>query len=133
MTHKVLKSCRSTIATWAHDVYDVHEASSLYKKPVGEFFYICICIIYYIYIYIYIYSSDGGSPPTSRSSSRNVIFCCSHGYCTTFVLISYSVGTQVMLSLILIDIQYLQTIVFSFEKGLNRQNHSSPPVKKNSP
>ena len=37
-----------------------------------------------------------------------------------------------MLSLILNDVQYLQTIVFSFEKGSNRQNNSSPPVKKNS-
>ena len=45
--------------------------------------------------------------------------------CTIFVLISYSVGTQVMLILILIDVQYSQTTVFSFEKGSNRQNHSS--------
>ena len=39
-----------------------------------------------------------------------------------------------MLILILIDIQYSQNAVFSFEKGLNRQNHSSSrfhqPVKK---
>ena len=42
-----------------------------------------------------------------------------------FVLISYSFDTQVMLSLILIDVQYSQNIVFSFEKCLNRQNHSS--------
>ena len=53
MTHKVLKSCRSTIATWAHDVYDVHEASSLYKKPVGEvLLYMYMYNILYIYIYI---------------------------------------------------------------------------------
>ena len=32
---------------------------------------------------------------------------------------------QVMLILILIDVQYLQNIVFSFEKGSNSQNHSS--------
>ena len=29
VTYKVLKSCRSKMATWAHDVYDLHEASSL--------------------------------------------------------------------------------------------------------
>ena len=42
-----------------------------------------------------------------------------------FVLISYSVGTQAMLILILINVQYSQTTVFSFEKGWDRQNHSS--------
>ena len=47
VTHKVLKSCRSKMATLAHDVCDVHGASSLYIK---KFFYI------YIYIYIYIFS-----------------------------------------------------------------------------
>ena len=31
-----------------------------------------------------------------------------------------------MLILILIDVQYLQNLVFSFEKGLNVQNHSLP-------
>ena len=36
VTHKVLKSCKSKMATLAHDVCDVHGASSLYKKPVGE-------------------------------------------------------------------------------------------------
>ena len=30
-----------------------------------------------------------------------------------------------MLILTLIDVQYSQKAVFSFEKGLNRQNHSS--------
>ena len=36
-----------------------------------------------------------------------------------------------MLILILIDVQYSQNAVFSFEKGSNRQNHSSsPPGKK---
>ena len=42
-----------------------------------------------------------------------------------------------MLLLILIDVQYSQKAVFSFEKGLNSQNHSSSgslhPVKKVSP
>ena len=39
-----------------------------------------------------------------------------------------------MLILILIDVQHSQKAVFSFEKGLNRQNHASlgslHPVKK---
>ena len=39
------------MATWAHDVYDVHEASSLYKKPVGEgLLYMYMYNILYIYI-----------------------------------------------------------------------------------
>ena len=40
------------------------------------------------------------------------------------MLISYSLDTQVMLILILIHVQYSQKAVFSFEKGLNNQNHS---------
>ena len=47
--------------------------------------------------------------------------------------ISYSLDTQIVLILILIDVQYSQKAVFSFEKGLNCQNHSSSgsltPVK----
>ena len=36
-----------------------------------------------------------------------------------------------MLILILVDVQYSQNAVFSFEKGSNRQNHSSSlPGKK---
>ena len=50
------------------------------------------------------------------------------------VLISYSLVTQVMLILVLIDVQHSQKAVFSFEKGSNCQNHSSSsslhPVKK---
>ena len=37
-----------------------------------------------------------------------------------FVLISFSLDTQVMLIFILIDVQYSQEAVFSFEKGSNR-------------
>ena len=51
-----------------------------------------------------------------------------------FVLISYSVVTQAMLLLILIDVQYSETTVCNFEKGSNHQNHSSTgshhPAKK---
>ena len=42
-----------------------------------------------------------------------------------------------MLILILLDAQYLQKVIFSFEKGLNSQNHSSSgsrhPIKKFTP
>ena len=43
VTHKALKSCRSKMVTWAHDVYDVHEASPLYKKTFSE-------VLLYMYI-----------------------------------------------------------------------------------
>ena len=54
--------------------------------------------------------------------NENFIFGCSHCTCTVFILTSYSLYTQVMLVLILIDVQYLQNVVFSFEKRLNGQN-----------
>ena len=51
-----------------------------------------------------------------------------------FILISQSLYTQVMLILILINVQYLQNVVFNFEKGSNGQTHSSAtshhPIKK---
>ena len=54
------------------------------------------------------------------------MFGCSCCSCTIFILTLYSFYTQFMLILILyIDIQYLQNVVFSFEKGSNAQNHSS--------
>ena len=76
VTYKVLKSCRSKMATWAHDVYDVHEASSLYKTCwwssfIYIYIYIYIYILYVLYIlyniiYIYIYTykenGEGGEP-----------------------------------------------------------------------
>ena len=40
-------------------------------------------------------------------------------------LISYSFDTQVMVILTLIDVQYSQNAVFSFEKGSDCQNLSS--------
>ena len=62
------------------------------------------------------------SPPTKQQfSCYNPISHCSS---TIFVLISYSLYTQVMLILILI-VQYSQKTVFSFEKGSNCKNHSS--------
>ena len=44
---------------------------------------------------------------------------------TIFILISYSFETKIMLILNLIDGQYSQNALFSFEKCSNRQNHSS--------
>ena len=38
---------------------------------------------------------------------------------------SYSLSSDAKLILILIGVHYLQSVVFSFEKGLNGQNHSS--------
>ena len=51
------------------------------------------------------------------------------------LLISYPFDTQVKLILILIDVQYSQNAVSSFEKGSNCQNHSSGsrPIKKSPP
>ena len=40
-----------------------------------------------------------------------------------FILTLYSLYTQVMLIFILIDVLYLQNVVFSFEKESNGQNH----------
>ena len=44
------------------------------------------------------------------------IFSCSHCSCTSFILLPYSLYAQVMLILMLINVQYLQNVVFSFEK-----------------
>ena len=46
--------------------------------------------------------------------------CC----CTIFILTLYSLYTIAVLVLILINVQCLQNVVFSFEKGSNSQNHS---------
>ena len=48
-------------------------------------------------------------------------------------LTSYYLYTQVTLISILIDVQNIQKVVFSFEKGLNGEIHSSDshhPIKK---
>ena len=44
VTRKVLKSCRSKMATWAHDVYDVHEAYLLYEKTCQQSSFIYVKI-----------------------------------------------------------------------------------------
>ena len=71
------------------------------------------------------------SPPSSRQPTKFLPFFSF----TIFILTSYSLCTQVMLILILIDFQYLQNVVFNFVKGLNGQMHyssdSNHPIKKN--
>ena len=51
-----------------------------------------------------------------------------------FILTSYSLYIQVTPILILTEVQYLQNIAFSFEKGSKGQKHSSSdpqhPIKK---
>ena len=56
---------------------------------------------------------------------KNFIFSCRHCSCTIFVLTLYSLYARFMLILVLMDIQYLQNIGFSFKKSLSDQNHSS--------
>ena len=55
-------------------------------------------------------------------------------FCFNFI---YSFGTQVILILVLIDIQYSQKAIFSFEEGSIDQNNSSSGshhlIKKSSP
>ena len=77
-------------------------------------------------------------PPLNNNfhviKQKNFSFSCSHCSCTIFILTSYSLHTQVMPILILINIQYLQIVVFSCGKGLNGQKHSSSdsrqPIKQ---
>ena len=61
VTQKVLKSCRSKMATLAYDVCDVHGASSLYIQtcPVGKvlfYMYMYNIYVYNVYVYIYIHT-----------------------------------------------------------------------------
>ena len=51
---------------------------------------------------------------SSCNQIKMVFFSCIHCSCTIFVLILYSLDTQVMIILILIDFQYSQKAVFSF-------------------
>ena len=56
---------------------------------------------------------------------KNFIFSCNHCSYTAFILTLYALYTLVMSVFILIDVQYLQNVVFSFENSSNGQNHSS--------
>ena len=133
------------MATLAHDVCDVQGASSLYIKTCWQ----CLHRVFP--------TGGWGSPPSNQKfahsptphqifipshqksiqpNTKNIIFSCSHCSCTIFVLISYSFKTQIMLILTLIDVQYSQNAVFSFEKFSNHQNHfssSSHHIVKNPP
>ena len=66
--------------------------------------------------------------------TKNFIFSCSHCSCTFFILTSYSFYIQIMLILLLINVQYLHNVLFSFKKCKNGQIHSSSdsqyPIKK---
>ena len=57
VTHKALKSCRSKMATLAHDVSDVHGASVLYiyKNLLARF------------VQGFLYWEDGGAPPSTKN------------------------------------------------------------------
>ena len=67
-------------------------------------------------------------------ANKNVISSCSHCSYSIIVLILYSFDTQAMLMLILIvDVQYLQNVVFRFESSKSTLRRFSPPVKKFSP
>ena len=60
-------------------------------------------------------------PPTKwqffmLSPNKNFIFSCIHCSCTIFILPSNSLHTLVMLILVFTSVQYLQNVVFNFEK-----------------
>ena len=55
---------------------------------------------------------------------KGFIFSCSLCSCTIFILNLQYLYIKVMLSLILINVKYLQNLVFSSEKSSNVQNHS---------
>ena len=56
---------------------------------------------------------------------KNFIFSGTHCLRIIFILTSYCLYTQVMLTLILIKVQYLQKMVLNFVKGSKGQSHSS--------
>ena len=58
---------------------------------------------------------------TIHPKKNNFIFRCSHCSCTIFILTSYSLYTQVMLILLLINVQYLQNAAFSLKNSRNGQ------------
>ena len=122
------------MANLAHDVCDVHGASSSYIKTCWQ----SLCKVFPI--------GAWGSPPFNKKFARSTfptkflfpptkiqfktikkikIFLAVVIVCVPFlfVLISYSFKRQIIL--MLIDFQYSQNAVFSFEKLSNRQNHSS--------
>ena len=72
-------------------------------------------------------------------TNKNFIFCCSHWSCTVFYfnfVLFLHAGHQVMLTLILFDVKYLQNIVFYLCEGRKGRNHSSSDTNhsiKNSP
>ena len=140
------------MVTLAHDICDVHGVSSLYIKPClqSSFIYMYNMYMYNIHIYkVFLTGAMGECPPPAKNllippspanfyylptkSQFNLINKIKTSFlavviaavATIFVLIFYSLETEIMLILILIDVQYSQNAVFSFENFSNRQNHSS--------
>ena len=68
-------------------------------------------------------------PPKVTPTPLNytIIFSCRHCSCTVFILFSYSLYTQVILILVLINVPYLQIVVFTLDKGLNDAKFIIPP------
>ena len=142
-TRKVLKSCRSKMATWTHDVCDVHGRSFfiMYENLLTKFF------LHNTYIWVLLTKQKFAHlSPTWKNSPHQIfipslpkvnffhshliksynpsyIFSDSHCSCTIFVLI-HSFDTHFMQTWILIDVQYSQNAIFSFEKSSNRQNQN---------
>ena len=72
-------------------------------------------------------------PPLELSNhytNKNFIFGYIHCFCTIFTLASYTFYTQAMLILVLIAVQYLQNVVFSFECSKSFLVRFLPPNKK---
>ena len=63
----------------------------------------------------------------SKIAPKHTAFQCCQASTQTcwFILISYSLYTQLMLPLTFFGVQYLENVVFSFEKGLKSQSNSS--------
>ena len=88
---------------------------SMLKIDVSCYFHI---LLPEAYLQGFQYWGDGGVPPSPPA--KNLLIPPTR---KNYPL--YSLYTKIMLILILIDVQYLQKVVFSFEKGSNDQNHSS--------
>ena len=123
------------MATLAHDVCDVHGASTLHIKHVSKV-YTGFSLLGWrspttnqkfahspLPHQIFIPFDQKSIQPNKKIKAS--ILAVVIAPVPFFVLSSYSFETQVMLILILIDVQYSQNAVFSFEKFSNRQNHSS--------
>ena len=93
MTHKVLKSCRSKMATWAHDVCDVHGASSLYIKICWQSSF--IYYMYNMYMYNFLLGGCGESTPTSQKFARsNLLYAVLFSFFLSNILENYKLTSM---------------------------------------